>query len=203
MYKFISQQILQMRGRKSSSGKVQKDSGRAHLRNRFQICLATCRTSSSSVQHENTYKDPLAKYCYVPQPSSERHRRSSNSLNNNGDSPAVVVNSSSVVMLLTHLSPDCDTSYCPVNESYVDLSSYINIIYIKTILTLLSSPTIFFVLRYNSFITKYLKRRSKAPDKRRFEAPYIHIIYVYIRIFFPCVFQNLVSDGVLSWVVLL
>ncbi|KYO31753.1 hypothetical protein Y1Q_0022830 [Alligator mississippiensis] len=30
----------------------------------FELCLAKCRTSSQSVQHENTYRDPIAKYCY-------------------------------------------------------------------------------------------------------------------------------------------
>lgn len=117
-------QILQMRGRKSGSARIQKNGGKQRIRNsdRFKICLAVCRTSSSSVQHENTYKDPLAKHCYVPQPlNSQRHRRSSNSLNNNGDSPAVVVTSSSAVMLLTHLSPECHTSYCSLNESHVEL----------------------------------------------------------------------------------
>ncbi|XP_029158832.1 UPF0454 protein C12orf49 homolog [Nylanderia fulva] len=124
-------QILQMRGRKSGSARMQKNGGKLRIHNldRFKICLAVCRTSSSSVQHENTYKDPLAKHCYVSQPlNSQRHQRSFNSLNNNGDSPAVVVTSSSVVMLLIHLSPECHTSYCPLNESHVDLSSYIDII---------------------------------------------------------------------------
>ncbi|GAB1859683.1 SREBP regulating gene protein [Camponotus japonicus] len=117
-------QILQIKGRKSGSARMQKDGGRLRIRNpdRFQICLAVCRTSSLSVEHENTYKDPLAKHCYVPQPlNSQRQRRNINSLKNNGDSPAVVITSSSVVMLLTHLSlPEYYTLYCPLNESYVD-----------------------------------------------------------------------------------
>lgn len=85
----------------SGSVKVQKDVGRTLIRNsdRFQICLAACRTSSSSVRHENTYKDPLAKHCYI----SQRYRRNINSLNNNGDNPAVVITSSSVVTLFTYL----------------------------------------------------------------------------------------------------
>ncbi|XP_011171817.1 SREBP regulating gene protein isoform X2 [Solenopsis invicta] len=94
----------QIRGRKDVvSAKVQKDLGRTPIRNsdRFQICLAVCRTSSSSVRHENTYKDPLAKHCYI----SQRYRRNINSLNNNGDNPAVVVTSSSVVTLLTYPIP--------------------------------------------------------------------------------------------------
>ncbi|XP_011687872.1 PREDICTED: UPF0454 protein C12orf49 homolog isoform X1 [Wasmannia auropunctata] len=95
----------QIRGRKdvlTGSAKVQKNVGRTPVRNsdRFQICLAACRTSSSSVRHENTYKDPLAKHCYTPQ----RYRRNINSLNNNGDNPAVVVTSFSVVTLLTYPS---------------------------------------------------------------------------------------------------
>ncbi|KAL0124719.1 hypothetical protein PUN28_006524 [Cardiocondyla obscurior] len=91
----------QIKGRKevlAGSAKVQKNVGRTSLRNsdRFQICLAACRTSSSSVRHENTYKDPLAKHCYTPQ----RYRRNINSLNKNGDNFAVVVTSSSVVIIL-------------------------------------------------------------------------------------------------------
>ncbi|KAK2083840.1 SREBP regulating protein [Saguinus oedipus] len=30
----------------------------------LELCLAKCRISSQSVQHENTYRDPIAKYCY-------------------------------------------------------------------------------------------------------------------------------------------
>ncbi|XP_036143859.1 SREBP regulating gene protein [Monomorium pharaonis] len=102
----------QIRSRKDmlvGSAKIQKDVGKP-IRNsdRFQICLAACRTSSSSVRHENTYKDPLAKHCYIPQ----RFRRNINSLNNNGDNPAVVVTSSSVV-LLTYPLPDI-TSICTI-----------------------------------------------------------------------------------------
>ncbi|KAL6255049.1 hypothetical protein P5V15_013382 [Pogonomyrmex californicus] len=67
-----------------------------------KICLATCRTSSSSVRHENTYKDPLAKHCYI----SQRYQRNINSLNNNGDNPAVVVTSFSVVILLIYPFPE-------------------------------------------------------------------------------------------------
>ncbi|XP_047382707.1 SREBP regulating gene protein-like isoform X1 [Sciurus carolinensis] len=29
----------------------------------FQLCLAKCRTSSQSMQHENPYQDPIAKFC--------------------------------------------------------------------------------------------------------------------------------------------
>ncbi|XP_059544248.1 SREBP regulating gene protein-like [Myotis daubentonii] len=34
----------------------------------FELCLAKCRTSSQSVQHKNTYRDPIAKYCYGESP---------------------------------------------------------------------------------------------------------------------------------------
>ncbi|XP_045171414.2 SREBP regulating gene protein-like [Mercenaria mercenaria] len=34
----------------------------------FELCLAKCRTSSKSVQHENSYRDPRAKYCYGEDP---------------------------------------------------------------------------------------------------------------------------------------
>ncbi|XP_077002743.1 SREBP regulating gene protein-like isoform X1 [Tamandua tetradactyla] len=30
----------------------------------FELCLAKCRISSQSVKHKNTYRDPVAKYCY-------------------------------------------------------------------------------------------------------------------------------------------
>jgi len=36
----------------------------------FELCLTKCRTSSLSVQHENSYKDPEYKYCYKEQSSS-------------------------------------------------------------------------------------------------------------------------------------
>ncbi|XP_078083127.1 SREBP regulating gene protein isoform X1 [Mustelus asterias] len=34
------------------------------IEDHFELCLAKCRTSSQSVQHENNYRDPAAKYCY-------------------------------------------------------------------------------------------------------------------------------------------
>lgn len=36
----------------------------ASLTDQFDYCLARCRTSSHSVQHENSYRDPKAKHCY-------------------------------------------------------------------------------------------------------------------------------------------
>ncbi|XP_033099517.1 UPF0454 protein C12orf49 homolog [Anneissia japonica] len=30
----------------------------------YELCLTKCRTSSLSVQHENTYRDPEMKHCY-------------------------------------------------------------------------------------------------------------------------------------------
>lgn len=112
----------------SGSMKVQRneDVVRTRLRNldRFQICLAACRTSSASVRNENTYKDPLAKHCYAMQPmnSQQRHRRDvivDALLNNNGDNPAVVVTSSSVVTLLIHFSYECHSLHRPSDESRV------------------------------------------------------------------------------------
>lgn len=35
----------------------------------FELCLAKCRTSSRSVQHENLYIDPHMKYCYSRGPA--------------------------------------------------------------------------------------------------------------------------------------
>jgi len=34
----------------------------------FELCLAKCRTSSSSVQHENTYRNKMNKFCYGKNP---------------------------------------------------------------------------------------------------------------------------------------
>ncbi|XP_026272458.1 SREBP regulating gene protein-like [Frankliniella occidentalis] len=42
----------------------------ASVTDHFELCLAKCRTSSQSVQHENTYRDPKAKHCYGEIPTS-------------------------------------------------------------------------------------------------------------------------------------
>jgi len=34
----------------------------------FELCLAKCRTSSSSVHHENSYRNPKKKFCYGKNP---------------------------------------------------------------------------------------------------------------------------------------
>ncbi|XP_076233135.1 SREBP regulating gene protein [Calliopsis andreniformis] len=84
-----------------------QDAVKKRLRNldRFQVCLAACRTSSASVRHENTYKDPHSKHCYTLQSpyTHKKTRRDVNSPNNNGDN-SVVVASFSVMPLLTPLS---------------------------------------------------------------------------------------------------
>ncbi|KAF6206187.1 hypothetical protein GE061_017415 [Apolygus lucorum] len=36
----------------------------ASITDHYELCLAKCRTSSLSVQHENSYRDPSAKHCY-------------------------------------------------------------------------------------------------------------------------------------------
>ncbi|KAI1282031.1 hypothetical protein HDE_13036 [Halotydeus destructor] len=36
----------------------------ASLTDHFEFCLAKCRTSSQSVHHENSYRDPKNKHCY-------------------------------------------------------------------------------------------------------------------------------------------
>ena len=36
----------------------------ASISDYFELCLTKCRTSSASVQHENTYRNPAAKHCY-------------------------------------------------------------------------------------------------------------------------------------------
>ncbi|XP_017882419.1 UPF0454 protein C12orf49 homolog [Ceratina calcarata] len=109
----------QIKGRKDVLLGLLRDNHKAHrdqdvvkkrLRNldRFQVCLAACRTSSASVRHENTYKDPHSKHCYTLQSpyTHQRHRRDLDSINNNDDN-SVVVASFSVMPLLTYLSPSC------------------------------------------------------------------------------------------------
>lgn len=36
----------------------------ASVTDHFELCLTKCRTSSQSVQHENSYRDPKARFCY-------------------------------------------------------------------------------------------------------------------------------------------
>ncbi|XP_059147587.1 SREBP regulating gene protein-like [Physella acuta] len=40
----------------------------SEVENVFDLCLAKCRTSSQSVQHENSYRDASVKYCYGDRP---------------------------------------------------------------------------------------------------------------------------------------
>ncbi|XP_076369026.1 SREBP regulating gene protein [Tachypleus tridentatus] len=40
----------------------------ASITDQFELCLTKCRTSSQSVEHENSYKDPKAKHCYGESP---------------------------------------------------------------------------------------------------------------------------------------
>jgi len=40
----------------------------SEVENTFELCLAKCRTSSQSVQHENSYRDANIKYCYGENP---------------------------------------------------------------------------------------------------------------------------------------
>ncbi|XP_014287710.1 SREBP regulating gene protein [Halyomorpha halys] len=37
----------------------------ASVTDHYELCLAKCRTSSLSVQHENSYRDPTAKHCFT------------------------------------------------------------------------------------------------------------------------------------------
>lgn len=37
----------------------------SHLKDPFDFCLAKCRTSSKSVLHENSYRDPKTKHCFA------------------------------------------------------------------------------------------------------------------------------------------
>nr|XP_039270483.1 SREBP regulating gene protein-like [Styela clava]XP_039270484.1 SREBP regulating gene protein-like [Styela clava] len=38
------------------------------VKDQFELCLSKCRTSSSSVQHENTYRDSSRKHCFGTSP---------------------------------------------------------------------------------------------------------------------------------------
>lgn len=38
------------------------------MSDQFELCLSKCRTSSISVQHENTYRDPNNKFCFGEHP---------------------------------------------------------------------------------------------------------------------------------------
>nr|CAG4643390.1 EOG090X0AGU [Ilyocryptus agilis] len=40
----------------------------ASVADHFDLCLTKCRTSSQSVQHENSYRNPKAKHCYGESP---------------------------------------------------------------------------------------------------------------------------------------
>ncbi|XP_046619799.1 SREBP regulating gene protein isoform X1 [Neodiprion virginianus] len=77
---------------------------------RFQVCLATCRTSSASVRHENTYKDPHSKHCYNllahSANSNQRYRRDLTHIlhmNNNSSPPKVALASFSTASVLSDI----------------------------------------------------------------------------------------------------
>lgn len=38
----------------------------------YELCLTKCRTSSHSVLHENSYKDPVHKHCFGDEPTRSR-----------------------------------------------------------------------------------------------------------------------------------
>lgn len=44
----------------------------ASITDHFELCLTKCRTSSNSVHHENSYRDPKAKHCYADEPPGQR-----------------------------------------------------------------------------------------------------------------------------------
>ncbi|KAL3191572.1 hypothetical protein MRX96_059671 [Rhipicephalus microplus] len=44
----------------------------ASITDHFELCLTKCRTSSDSVHHENSYRDPKAKHCYADEPPSQQ-----------------------------------------------------------------------------------------------------------------------------------
>lgn len=48
----------------------------ASITDHFELCLTKCRTSSASVQHENSYRDPKAKHCYGDNISQQHNSKS-------------------------------------------------------------------------------------------------------------------------------
>lgn len=53
------------------------------VNDQFELCLTQCRTSSRSVFHENSYRDPHLKFCYgEAQPTIINHHRKLLSCNN-------------------------------------------------------------------------------------------------------------------------
>lgn len=76
---------------------------------RFQVCLAICRTSSASVRHENTYKDPYSKHCYYNSPGNILHQRTERDLissnNNKGDNVAITSFSTVSLIIPSIYSP--------------------------------------------------------------------------------------------------
>ncbi|XP_074116147.1 SREBP regulating gene protein isoform X1 [Cotesia typhae] len=101
----------------SKSRKIEKVI-KLRLRNldRFQLCLAVCRTSSASVRHENTYKDPDSKHCYItllPAGNNVNNQNNErNSLlinhNNNNDDKGVITSFSTVSLFFPNLTMSCD-----------------------------------------------------------------------------------------------
>lgn len=69
------------------------------------MCLAVCRTSSASVRHENTYKDPHSKHCYVTTQTgriqSQRSERDLSLINNNGVNGAITSSLVKLFILIT------------------------------------------------------------------------------------------------------
>lgn len=43
----------------------------------FELCLAKCRTSSSSVHHENVYINPMDKFCFSKGPAAHSEEEKS------------------------------------------------------------------------------------------------------------------------------
>lgn len=93
------------------------DTMRQRLRklDKFQQCLAVCRTSSASVRHENTYKNPKFKYCYTSigyqYISGQQNKIRYVNNNNNGDN--IAVTSSTVKLFIL----DCFNPLLSTNKT--------------------------------------------------------------------------------------
>lgn len=109
--------------RESQKTRRGEDAVRLRLRSldRFQMCLAACRTSSASVRHENTYKDPDSKHCYSL--NYQRNRRDDFNNNNDGNARVVVTSSSTLKLLIRTIPRRTSDPHLQRTDKNFDLSS--------------------------------------------------------------------------------
>jgi len=87
----------------------------------FDFCLAKCRTSSLSVQHENSYRDPKTKHCFA---TESVIKTMNNKIGQHPTSTATaVVASPTQDVIPSHASPSTSSSPLP-SSSPSSLSSH-------------------------------------------------------------------------------